>query len=540
MQVEGLATWRRDLGAADMLPVYLSDRQTGQHSRGVFCALIPSDQIERILSRPYWDLTLGSVGPDVWVSYSDSDAQAKYLRYGRDDGIEPLVIYRNFHGLHDTQMEISEEFRLFHNLYHDRKTDRFIKFDDAGNEHVIVILDPERILIRLRELRQFLALKQMHLSFQFDFVEFSPHSLESLALKEGGETTLDGLAIWALHYGKGDIASSYQAFSRLVGKRLIPPFPLDKGLEGFYNDRASQYIEFVIGVDEVGNEVLSPCDPESPRFLTPVFFRREVLEKYHQQPGKYEVNDGMLRCGHLWHLEIDTFSEGYVAAWLGDLGASLPNEERFHWRAHNIIPPGAMSQTYYRRQIRAEFEDSSRADDLFRWYYDELGKACHTFLGWQLLLPLEREDRHLLRAIRIPAIEEQPLFDELVLGLAKILVDSLNERQLNELIPPDKRNDIKGGISRLEFVLRQYGLLDGDGHQHIAFLRALQRLRSTGSAHRKGQGYRKIAAEFGVESATLRDVFADILGQAMRLLDYLIEVVGSGRLNGNGLPTESP
>ena len=56
---------------------------------------------------------------------------------------------------------------------------------------------------------------------------------------------------------------------------------------------------------------------------------------------------------------------------------------------------------------------------------------------------------------------------------------------------------------------------------------------------RKGQGYRKIAAEFGVESKTFRDVFAGILEQAVRVLDYLIEVVESGRLNEDRLPTES-
>jgi len=539
MQTEALKSLRSDYGTSHMLPVYLSERETGRHSHGLLCALVPSNQIERVLAKPYWDLTLGSAAPDVVVSDSDAEPEATYLRYGRDDGIEPLVIYRDFHGLRDTQLEISEAFRLFHNLYHDRKADRFIKFDDAGDEQVIAVMEPGRILIRLKELRQFLALKQMHLSLQFDLVEFSPHSLESLALSKGGETTRDDLACWALHYSAGGIPDGYQGFSRLVGKRLIAPFSLDKGLEGFYDERAGHYLEFITGVDEFGNEILSPCDPDSPRFLTPVFFRREVLEKYHGQPGKYEVTDGLLRCGHLWHLEIDTFSEDYVSVWLGDLGASLPYNEMFHWRAHNIIPPGAISGTYYRRQILAEFEDSSRPDDLFRWYYSELAKACEASLGWQLLLPLEGEDAYHLRAIRVPATEEQRLFDELVLSLAKLLIDSLNESRLSALIPPDKRSDIRGGISRLESVLQQRGLLGTDGHRHVAFLRALQRLRSAGSAHRKGQGYRKIAAEFGVESKTFRDVFAGILEQAVRVLDYLIEVVESGRLNEDRLPTES-
>ena len=209
MQTEALKSLRSDYGANHMLPVYLSDRETGRHSHGLLCALVPSNQIERVLAKPYWDLTLGSAAPDVVVSDSDAEPEATYLRYGRDDGIEPLVIYRDFHGLRDTQLEISEAFRLFHNLYHDRKADRFIKFDDAGDEQVIAVREPGRILIRLKELRQFLALKQMHLSLQFDLVEFSTLSLESLALSKGGETTRDDLACWALHYGAGGIPDGY-------------------------------------------------------------------------------------------------------------------------------------------------------------------------------------------------------------------------------------------------------------------------------------------------------------------------------------------
>ena len=77
--------------------------------------------------------------------------------------------------------EISEEFRLFHNLYHDnRETDKYIKIDDEGNEHrVDMSLNPNHIQIRLKELRQFLAIKEMYLSISIPlFNEFSKYSLQ--------------------------------------------------------------------------------------------------------------------------------------------------------------------------------------------------------------------------------------------------------------------------------------------------------------------------------------------------------------------------
>ena len=53
----------------------------------------------------------------------------EYLRYRVDNGVEPLIIGRSFHRVRDDYREISEEFRLFHDLYHDRKTDQYIKIE---------------------------------------------------------------------------------------------------------------------------------------------------------------------------------------------------------------------------------------------------------------------------------------------------------------------------------------------------------------------------------------------------------------------------
>ena len=105
----------------------------------------------------------------------------------------------------------------------------------------------------------------------------------------------------------------------------------------------------------------------------------------------------------------------------------------------------------------------------------------------------------------------------------------MNEKQLKSLIPPDRRDGIKGSISRLEAALAACGVTDAE--DHIAFLRKLQKLRSASSAHRKGSNYHKIATEFGVDSQNLRMVFTGILQQALVLLDYLVGVVRSGQLS---------
>jgi hypothetical protein len=518
---------RRNPQLTDMVTAYMSDKK-GSHDHGIYCALIPSNQIELVLSNPCWDLSHGQGLPSAVVHYKNGKECAEYLRYGIDSGIEPLVIDREFYGMRDNYQEISEEFRLFHRLYHDRKIDQYIKIDDNANEHIVVIAEPNCIQIRLKEIRQFLAIKEMYLSIQFDCREHSEYSLEELEIEEGGSDQREDLICWGHHYGDFGGIGSYRAFSRLLGVRLIAPLPKSKsGFWGFAEEPKKKHVEFIIGVGEDGDEILA--NPYDVDYLTPVHFRKQVLEKYYQQPSKYSVEDAILCCGNLWNLYIDNHHDDRVCVWLGDLGRDLSYEEQLHWRTHNIPPQGGVSATYFKRQILAQFADSERPEHIFKQRYHDLKKICDEWLGWQLLLPLDTNDEHHFQSVRIPATDEQRDFDELVLGLTKVLIDSLNEKHLNKLIPSEQMVDLKGSITRLETALTACGVQDAA--EHLAFLRKLQNLRSSSAAHRKGSNYRKIANDFGVENQSLRAVFTGILWQAVALLDYFIMVVRSGQIS---------
>lgn len=166
--------WRQNklerIGAEPLITVYSFSR-TDTQKEAMFSALIPNEQVERVLDDPSWDLSIGNGMPGCSVSSSPEGEKVSYHRFGDDDGIEPLVISRDFHGLRKDYVEILEEFRHFHNLYHDRKTEQYIKFADSGNEEVIVRVTPDAVTVRLKEIRQFLAIKEMHLAIFFDVDE---------------------------------------------------------------------------------------------------------------------------------------------------------------------------------------------------------------------------------------------------------------------------------------------------------------------------------------------------------------------------------
>ena len=538
-QAKLLASLSRELPITEMVTVYLSDRGD-PHNHGISCAMVPSANIEKSLALPTWDLMHGGGCPGAVQHWNGGTKTTEYCRFGNQDGIEPLVIDRGFYGMRPGYIEISEEFRLFHRLYHDRKQDHYIKIDDDGAETLVAVVEPHRVQVRLKEIRQFLAIKEMHLAIQFDCREHSAHSLEKLGLEEGGADQRDGLLCWGLHFGDFGGVTDYRAFSRLLGKRLIPPLPKEKsGFWGYADEEPKKCVDFIIGVDENGDEILSTSDEDQlgnnfganrgkPHYLTPVHFKKEVLDKYYQQSSKYSVEDGYLRCGGLWGMTMDNHHKDKVVAWLGDLGRDLPYAEQLFWRSYNVAPVGGVSETFFKRQILAQFTDSDRPEHNFKHLYQTLQESCTEKLGWALLLPLTAEDAHYFESLRVPASDEQKDFDDLVLALSKILVDSLNEKQLNKLIPAAELPQIKGSISRLEKVLAARNVKDVE--EHIKFLRNLQDLRSSGTAHRKGSNYRKIAEEVGVDSGTLSSVFQGILVKGMRFLEFLNGAVRSGAL----------
>lgn len=510
---------KRDLKLTDRIPVYWNRKEFG-----IYCALIPSHQVEQALSKSSWDLML-------------------YHHEG-DNGIKPLVINREFnesqtnYGERTNYSEISEEFRLFHNLYYDKENDKYIKIDDEGNEHIVAVVEPDCIQIKLQEIRQFLAIKEMYLSIQFSFegdLKYSPEELgvgEDEKVGEGETTpvrqaTADGDICWWHWQSRG-----YHDIRRLEGKRLIKPLPESKSdFWDFVEER--KYVEFIIDVTENGEEITHTSD--APHRMDPVHFRKQVLDKYYDKPSIYLVEDSRVSCDW-WAARIDNHHDDKVIVLMRDL-SSLPYTEQQHWRIYNILPEGGLSKTYFERYLKGSFTATSdRPEHLFKHRYAHLQKDSEKYLGWQLLRPLDPRDEHHLKRLRVPSTNEQSDFDALVLSLTKILIDSLNEKELKKLISleqeqnltPDQKKNLKG-IGWLEIALTS---CDVEGAaNHITFLRKLQNLRSTGSAHRKGSNYQKIANYFGIESKGLRSVFAGILSKALDVLDYFIFLIQTRQIN---------
>ncbi|MBV8736237.1 MAG: hypothetical protein JO007_03080 [Alphaproteobacteria bacterium] len=255
-------------------------------------------------------------------------------------------------------------------------------------------------------------------------------------------------------------------------------------------------------------------NPGAPHYLTPVWFTREVLRKYYDHPDKYTVEDAYLRCGSLWGLRMDNDLPDHVVVYLGDLG-HLAFQEQLYWKSFNIRPASdRTSETHYRRSFLAEFADPTAPDLVLKQKLIDLQEAWEQRFGWQLFRPLQNDDAHVLKQLRIPLTESMGEFEHQTLLLTKLIVDSLNDARLAqelEGVLPDEKS-----IGKLERFFETKGY--SPKQRDIKLLRLLQGVRSTAAAHRKGEQFRKVSRELQLDDRPVSEVFRELLAQVNTML----------------------
>ena len=402
-----------------------------------FSALVPPTLIPGLVKNSGgWDIHIGDGGPSVWTSWPGGVEKHTYTPFGSDDGIEPLVLHRGFHGMREDFIELAQEFRLYHNLFPEPSKRRFLLIDANGDESEAARYGDDFLEIRTDLVLKFCAVKQMALAIYVDSFRDSKSTLADLGLADTRTNHEGAKHEYFLAVVAKDIVfkDEFETSGSIVGKKYVlpGPFPAEK------NEPPENYQDFIIDTDATGKPVRHTCDPEklannfgknpdAPHYLTPVFFRAEVLAKYYADPGKYSVEDGYLRCGSLWGLRMDNDHTDVVVVFLGDVGRDLSEAERNYWLSFNIAPEGrTISQTTFKRGFLAQFADPEKPDLVFKHEYNCFNRTFRETTGWDFFLPLHDDDKHFLTGLRLLSKDNQAEFDSQLIALTKVLVDSLN------------------------------------------------------------------------------------------------------------------
>ena len=316
--------WKVDLFMTSILATPGSDESLLTHSQW-------------LADNDFGNVEVGAYGE--WVKVPTED------HVGRNGGvgIEPFTFLRLWHGTWPNGFEIIQNFILFYNLHFDAVGSKYVAVNGAGETTDVIRIRNEaqhkKIKIRARFLQNYLACRDRVLVRQHNNLTYNDKTLAEIGIKPFRGRRLAGSDhVFDLGAVDGGPTGKRQAIGLLNGKDLVRPRDKCQDLLRFPKGDC----EFIVGVDDQGENIMEPCvESGSEIFLTPVYFKRDVLKKYRDS-AKYEVTQSEVSCGAHWGVHIHQ-DGSHVTVFLGDL-ASLPANEQPHWRDYNVLPEGVTTK----------------------------------------------------------------------------------------------------------------------------------------------------------------------------------------------------
>lgn len=491
---------------------------------GRYMAFAQPQMRNKILSHGGWDYSKG----DGFPGFVTNGEETKYAKGDKLPEFEPLVIYQHYYGVVPDELHISEEFRLLMNLWQDPKSGDYFEIKDDGSKDPAIRFQDKRIEVRTPLLKRYMAARQLDTVLFIDTrvsVEYAGNIADFSDLEFEGQI---GNELMYLSRSVGRLPLSDARVGSLVfAKRILPAPPQETcGIWPWDEDDPADYPEFIIREDEYGKPVKYTCDPDrlanyfgknpdAPHYLTPVFFKREVLQRYYDDSESYTVSDGHLSCSHMWGVEIDNEFFNIISVFLGDIGRYIPSEHWTHWLAYNVPPTQKMSEVAISRAFLNQPTNSKNPEHCFKLAYNQLQSSWEEYWGWRLHRKAEGPDAGVLQRLRIPVNNTDAELRTQSINLALVLVDYLNEKELASYL-----SDAKGdkGIAKLK------KFLEAQSYQHterdIRLLQRIQRMRSRIGAHSSGSsGQAYLEEELGKD--TPQEYIARLMTEATRMLDDL-------------------
>lgn len=195
--------------------------------------------------------------------------------------------------------------------------------------------------------------------------------------------------------------------------------------------------------------------PWDEGFLTPVFFKREVLLKYDSSPtyrlSFASTTYGEIRRGDDFSMPFGINKNGKVIMWLGDI-ARLPDTEQYYLRSENIESDHSVGSEFYDGQIECIFTDLSKEDGLFK-NRSTLLEACFNKFGIKIA-HLDSEVFDLSVSFNAPVVDTEKERRHVADTLNKIYLESFDNKALGDVISQlggDPKN--LGSIKRLQKVI---------------------------------------------------------------------------------------
>lgn len=481
------------------LKVYEDDSKNLDDSVGIYCCLVSNDKVEKYNEDYNWPLSMGSEGkPSV---YGDNT-----YKTNDEEGLEPFLFYKSF-SLQETSVDyidVAEEFVLYFRLYEEgnnKQNRTFYYVSDYGELDEVLIIEPKLVKVKIKYLKEYITIRDMNFVVCYDFMRLIKKIPSDWEIKYIDDQ-IEGNGFIYNHLIR-DMFDKTQSW--IMGKVFIKPNRVKKS---HFDLVESKNESFIVAIDDEGELIYQNCGEKDGNAFKVTYFKKEVLNKYYNEPNKYEV-DGFSVGSKFFRLKIDNNVDEYIPVFLNNL-RMLPEKEQLHWKQYNIPPKDGMniSRTYYRTMIEGQWAEQPETVDLFfKSKYKSFNKKWEEKFGWKLYKPLSQKDEYLFTSLHKITTNNLKAFCEQTLTIVKLTIDRLNERELMKGMDLDSK--IRG-IGKFEKFLESKGMHIPDMFE---FIRNLQNLRSGLIAHtfsESNKDCKKAFKYFGIEQGNYIEVLEGI------------------------------
>lgn len=395
-----------------------------------------------------------------FLSWSSSGKEWVKVCYPFDDdsdeffkNAEPVLYYRSsLRGTEERPYSLEFSQKLIHasNAYWVDKQNSFCKLDYNGDYvDLFKIKEQNNITVAFADLTKlslycFFTNTKLVRLFVVDRFDDDFGFLNDKSRKESKFEDFDE----QIFFKKGTLQNSAgkDRFCQIRGANIIEDNLTEEAAIKLLNngeDKVKKYEKFIAfdWKNNIDKEI--SCAPEAlsnyftksdlPFETTPVFFKPEVLLKYKNDPGKYEITDRTIRCRGAWSLQTyDINEEGQVHTYLCYL-RDLPHFEQLYWKSFNEIRKGGLSK----RAITTDFDG--------KWYTgkDPLNELKHALKNFptietgDITISLYKANVKDLgvqiKELHYVVTESKEEFRTEIIKLASVVIDALSKDEIRKL-----------------------------------------------------------------------------------------------------------
>lgn len=173
--------------------------------------------------------------------------------------------------------------------------------------------------------------------------------------------------------------------------------------------------------------------PDKPWETSPVFFKPDVLNKYINDPEKYDRKERTITCRGGWHLQTYDINEQGQVHTMAIYLLDLPYEELCHWRSWNEAPKGSISPRSHQTDFLGKFYEQPEPINELLKALKQLEQINIEPEGQPLWIPHNGDFDQTFNGFHMVFGETKIEWQNFIQNLARILIEGLSLKVIRKI-----------------------------------------------------------------------------------------------------------